>query len=110
VCTTEQIENANNPPFLGIKFAYHLQNGKQSPTYASGITPGPNIDGVWIQPRPDIVFADIQHGVYDGSTKSETFASQLTGTIRVMSPQTTERSALGENVAYFIHASAFLSG
>lgn len=73
------------------------------------ITPGPNVNGVWIQPRPELLFGDIKH------------AQEVNGVrnIRVpgywydkegVTPDNSARPVSGEKIAYYIHGGSFLSG
>jgi acetyl esterase/lipase len=73
------------------------------------ITPGPDVNGVWIQPRPDLVlFEDIQHAQEVNRVRN----IQVPGywyDKEGVTPDNSGRPVPGEKFAYFIHGGALLS-
>ena len=97
------------PSFLDLCLVYRTSKfGKSLPTYVE-ITPGPNVNGVWIQPRPDLVFGDIKHAQQVNKVPNVQIPGYWYDRDGV-TPDNSARPVPGEKVVYYIHGGSFLSG
>lgn len=93
--------------FIGTAYKT-TQLGKLPPSCVE-ITPGPNVNGVWIQPRPDLAFGDIQHAQEVNKVRDVRVPGYWYEKDGVV-PENSPHPVPGEKVAYFIHGGAFVSG
>jgi acetyl esterase/lipase len=73
------------------------------------ITPGPNVNGIWIQPRPDLVFGDIKHAQEVNNVRNIRIPGYWYDKDGV-TPDNSARPVPGQKIAYYIHGGAFVSG
>ena len=67
------------------------------------------MNGVWIQPRPDLVFCDIHHAQEVNNVRNIQIPGYWYDKDGV-TPNDSHRPVPGEKIVYFIHGGAFVSG